>query len=711
MKEKQKKKKKSHIPVRMNILFFSVFLMFSILILRLGVMQIVQGEEYRREVEKKNVESVDFSVPRGEIYDRYYQKVVSNIPLKAVTFTPPTNPKPLELLEIAFKLDEYIEMDETDKKKVTSRDKKDLWLLLNDNGNDLVTEEELQNLSDKEIYQLKLDRITEENLETIDLNVAAIYIKLYRAMALTPTIVKKGVTEKEFALISENLDQLPGVDVTTDWDREKLYGKVMSTVLGSFGDMPLEEKDYYLAKGYSLSDRVGTSYIEELYEDVLRGTKSVVRTVTDKAGNVIETEVVSEGESGKDIVLTIDMEFQAMVEQIIEEEILKMKTYPYTDTLDKAFVVAMDPMTGEILALAGKQYNEEDEEFWEFSQGTFTQAFEMGSSIKGATMLAAYDAGVISIGSVYLDEIMYLPGGIIKSSVNRTAMGYVNDLKALERSSNVYMFKAILDMMDGTFVQRTKFTLDPDKMPMVRNYYAQFGLGVSTGIGFQNEETGIIADLDPAQLGNYIDIGIGQLDTYTPLQLAQYISTIANGGYRMKPMLIKEIREPDPEGLGNIVYQFQPEVLNKLTMDEKYIERVQQGLWQVTHGSQGTARGVFANEPYNAAGKTGSAETFHAESRQDAVNSTFVAYAPFVNPEIALAVVVPTAYTEKMLYPINQMIAQRVFRAYFELQQTRNISDDALDEYIPEDSDIIEDTEEKESEDNIPSTDETENEE
>jgi len=245
------------------------------------------------------------------------------------------------------------------------------------------------------------------------------------------------------------------------------------------------------------------------------------------------------------------------------------------------------------------------------------------------------------------------------------------------------MIKIILEIMNGRYVPNRLLYVDRDRIDLVRSYYAQFGLGIETGIGFPNEITGLKKDLDYNEAGNYLDIAIGQLDTYTPLQLAQYISTIANGGYRMRPMLVKEIRSPDPEGIGNIVYQIQPEVLNRLTMDEEFIKRTQEGLWQVTHGSRGTGRGFFGNEPYNPAGKTGSAESFL--NGKSTVNSTFVAFAPYENPEIAIAVVVPNAYTtKKSPYYINQQIARRVLRAYFDLKEQNPDTDDFLENYEPE---------------------------
>ncbi|MCU9613883.1 penicillin-binding protein 2 [Caldibacillus lycopersici] len=668
----------------MNILFFAVFLLFSILILRLGVLQIVQGEEYTNQVEQKDEISVDYSVPRGEIYDRNYQKVVYNIPQKAITYTPSKNPQPDDLLDVSKKLGQIIQMTDADKEKVTERDKKDIWLLENKNGDSLITKEEKEmlkdkKLSDSDIYQMKLDRITEEQLKSVDINVASIYRKLFNAVALTPTIVKNAdVTDEEFAYISENLADLPGVNITTDWDRKKTYDTALSTVLGNWSQgLPAEQLEYYESKGYNLNDRVGVSYIEELYEDVLRGTKSKVKTVTDKNNNVVDTKVISEGQSGKDLVLTVDMDLQVEVEKIIEEEIQKMKEYPNTDTLDRAFVVVMNPKTGEVLTLAGKQYTGNKKTPWyDYAHGTFTSAYESGSAVKGATVLTGYQTGVISPGDQLLDEVFNIKGTQVISSYK--VMGWIDDLTALERSSNVYMWKVAIAIMDGHYVSGQALPLNTDKIDLIRYYFSQFGLGTKTGIGFSEEIEGLKGAADV----NAFQIGIGQLDTYTPLQLAQYVSTIANGGYRMQPLLVKEIRNPDvnDNALGStIIEEMQPKVLNRIDMKSEWIEHVQEGFWRVTHGSQGTARSFFVNEPYDAAGKTGTAQSY--KDGKSTYNLSFVGYAPFDDPEIAISVIVPNAYYgSNQPYSISNVISQRVFRKYFELKEKRQNNDLENDE-------------------------------
>lgn len=657
--------------LRMNILFFMVFILFSILILRLGVVQILKGESYAAQADNTEVKAINLSVPRGKIYDKNHKLVVYNIPEKAITYTPPKNPQPGELLELAKKLDTFLSMNNKDIDKVTDRDMKDIWLLLHNNGENFITKKEeklykQEKLTDKDLYQLKLSRIKKSDLQGVDKNMAAIYRKLSTAIALTPSMIKnENVTEEEHAKVSENLENFPGVDVSTDWKRGRTYGDTFKNMLGKVTSadegIPAESVDSYMAKGYKLNDRVGISYIEELFEDVLQGQKEKIKTVTNQKGDVVDTEIVSEGQIGKDIVLTIDMEFQAQVEKIIQEELVNAIQKPHTDTLDTAFVVAMEPKTGRILSMSGKVYNRQSREFIDFTPGTFTYAFEQGSVVKGATVLTGYQTSVRDIGEFDYDAPLQIKG--TKQISSYANMGTISDLKALERSSNVYMWKTAIEILGAQYHPNQSLNMDSEKIETIRYYFNQYGLGVPTGIGFDNETAGIKGN----DVRNYFQIAIGQLDTYTPMQIAQYITTIANGGYRMKPQLVKEIREPAKNGdePGNVINEINPVVLNKVDMSAKMMKRVQQGFWLVTHGTQGTARGFFKDEPYNAAGKTGTSESY--KNGVKTWNLSFAGYAPFDDPDIAIAVIVPNAYRDGYAQPHSaaNIISQRVFRAYF----------------------------------------------
>ena len=267
------KKKKKLVPFRLNILFFLVFLLFSALILRLGVVQIVHGEKYQKEVEKTENMTVNTPVPRGKIYDRFNRIVVDNTPLNAITYTRAQGTSASEILEVAKDLAGYIKMDA---ENVTERDLKDYWLLTREKeAKALLTDKDMKKFKDEELddadlYQLQLDRISEEQLKSVtkdELEIVAIFREMNKGYTLTPQIVKnKDVTDEEYAVVSEHLEDLPGVDTTTDWERDYKFGSTLKSILGrtttAEEGLPREKLDYYVARGYNLNDRVGISYLE-----------------------------------------------------------------------------------------------------------------------------------------------------------------------------------------------------------------------------------------------------------------------------------------------------------------------------------------------------------------------------------------------------------------------------------------------------------------
>lgn len=687
----KKIKKKTHVPFRLNVLFFLVFVLFSVLILRLGVVQIVYGDDYSREVAKTEEVTVNNSVPRGKMYDRNFNLMVDNKPLDAITYTRNQGTKSSEMLETAQKLAKIINK-ETD--KVTERDKKDFWILKHPKlAEKKVTDKERKQveeglLEDKDLYQLQIKRITKKEYDSLskqELEELAIYREFTSGYALTPQIVKSDVQKEEFARVSENLDSLPGVGVTTDWDRSYPYGdKILKSVLGKVSSaeegLPSESLDYYLARDYSRNDRVGKSYIEMQYEDVLQGQKAKIRNITDKAGNIVDSEVVSAGQRGKDLVLSMDMDLQLATEKIIEDQLMAKKRMGNTKFLDRAFAVVLDPKTGDVLTMAGKQYARDPKtgkySIEDFALGNITTSYAMGSTVKGATVLTGYQQGAIQPNTYFYDTKLRIKNTKPKGSYKD--FGNINDLTALKVSSNVYMFRTAIAIGGGNYVPNQPLHINPQAFTTIRNSYAQFGLGVRTGIDLPNEMAGFKGmETTPGKL---LDLAIGQYDTYTPMQLAQYVSTIANGGNRMQPHIVKEIRDPVNENdkLGPIVKENSPVVLNRLPMKDEWINRVKSGFEKVTMEPGGTAYSYFGSKPYTVAGKTGTAQAFYDgpdrakySKPQDTMNITLVGYAPADNPEVAFAIVVPWAYQGHSGHTMNKDIGSAVLDEYFKLKQER----------------------------------------
>ncbi|PEE41001.1 peptidoglycan D,D-transpeptidase FtsI family protein [Bacillus pseudomycoides] len=697
MKRQTGKKQKTSISIRLNILFFCVFILFSAIIFQLGKVQIVDGETYKNQVEKNENATTSIPVPRGKIYDREGKPVVDNRALRTITYTRLKDVSSEDILKTAEDIANILEISEEEINKLTEVDKKDFWMQLNKKrAKEKITKQEEEKFRekgiegkelDKRIEELRRKRITEEELAELtpqDLQVLVIKNKMSSGYQMTPQIIKKDVTEQEYTRISENLAKFPGIDATVDWERNYVNGDLFRSVLGNITSaeegLPKEHLDSYLVRGYNRNDRVGKSYIEQRYEDVLHGTKKEVRNNIDKAGNVIQTDTVSKGKSGNNLTLTIDMELQKKVEESIEKNLKAFKSSE--PLLDRAFVVMMDPKTGQLLSMAGKRLIEKDgkAEVEDFALGNMVTSYELGSAVKGATLLTGYQTEAIQPGTQFYDTPMKFKGTRVKKSWNVSGFGNINDLRALQVSSNVYMFHTALQIAGVNYVPNSSLDIKQAAFDTMRYYFKQFGLGVPTGINLPNEITGQTRQKD-SQPGFLLDFSIGQYDTYTPLQLAQYISTIANDGYRMQPQIVQEIREQTTkkEEIGQVVQSIEPVVLNRVDVKSEYIDRVKEGFRWVFQEGDGTGVKYFQKAPYKPAGKTGTAQTVYGGDskigrnekgeRIECYNLTLVGYAPYDNPEIAFSVVVPWVHNDKS--GINSLIGKDILDIYFDLKKQR----------------------------------------
>lgn len=700
--ERPKVRLRKNISFRMNFLFFSIFILFSLLIFRLGYLQIVKSEDYVRALERTEEIAVNTSVPRGRIFDREGRILVDNLPKNAITYTKMSTTTSNEMLEIAEELAQLIEKNTN---RITLGDKRDFWILKNSEEafNKVTAEERRAILNDRSlskreqqraVTRLTRERITEEELNSFtkeDLEVLAIYREMMSGYAFSPQVIKSGdVTPEEFAMVSERLSDFPGVNTTTDWERvRKSSNTILGTTTNPNEGIPKSHLNYYLARDYSRNDRVGRSFFEYYYEELLQGQKTVVKNIKDRTGKVIEIKTVQEGMPGKDLVLTIDTELQVALEKIVSDKLLQLKSGPNSRYLDRAFLVMLDPNNGEVLSLVGKQVVRNREtgrfEIRDYSFGTFTTRYEMGSTVKMATLLAGYEHGAATVGETKIDEALKFRGDGIKGSIfNRSAFTRIpmNDIEAIGRSSNVYMFKIAMGIGGSSYGgYNSVLRVNLDAFEKLRSSYSALGLGTTTGIDLPGEVGG-----KPGKNVSYslLDLSIGQYDTYSPLQLAQYVATIANGGYRIAPHVLKEIREPSPDGktLGPLVQEAEPRVLNRIPNTDREIEQVKRGMYYTYYGARGTARGLFDGKPYDAAGKTGTSETYgydvETKTGQSTVSLAHVGFAPYDKPEIAYAVLIPHISTGRYTYANNE-IAYDAVDKYFELKAKKAELEDAQD--------------------------------
>ena len=668
---------KETVEKRYNILIIVICIIMFILGSNLFIIQVVKHDFYTQKVEQLSQNIVtSTSTPRGRIYDRNGEIIVDNEAVKVIFYKKPSGITTKEEIEIAYKVADMISLDY---KQLSSKNLKKFWILNNKEESDkLITEEEWQQLEERkitstDIENLKIERIDEQldDYEEIDLKAAYIYYLMNVGYSYDEKVIKKeDVTDKEYALIAENVNNLKGFDVRLDWNRVYPYGDVFKTILGSVSTnetgIPYELKDYYLDLGYSLNDRVGISYLEYQYESILKGKKTVYQILDDGTRKIID-----EGSRGNDIVLTIDIKLQKEVEKILEEEVLKGKEYPNTKYYNRSFVIISDPNTGEILAMAGKQVVEKDGKYevYDYTPGIVTTPVTAGSIVKGASHAVGYKTGALKIGEKRYDSCIKIADTPLKCSW--TNLGNIDDIGALKYSSNVYQFYTAINVGKGNYSYDSKLSIDPEAFNIYRETFNQFGLGVKTGIDLPVESLGYTSD--STLPGHLLDFSIGQFDTYTPIQLSQYINTIANGGYRIQPHLLKAVYKPTKDGLTDLLYETDTIVLNKVDLEEKYIDRIQEG-FRANMVSSGL--GVnFVNTKYNAAGKTGTSESFIDTDGDGAVDkqtmsNTFGAYAPYDNPKVSFVIVSPDIFykeTSTSRAPINRNISYRISSKYFEM--------------------------------------------
>lgn len=672
------KEMKVTIEKRYNVLIAIISVLILALFSNLFYLQVIKAEDSKLKLEKLQKTIVyGPTAPRGRIYDRNHNLLVDNVPNKTIVYKKQKGITTSRELELSYELADLIEVPYT---KLTDEMKRVFYLKNHESElKSRITEEEWQALEERrlrasDIESKKKERITEEELASLterDLEASYIYALMNKGYSYTEKIIKQeNVSDFEYAVISEREAELSGVMTQISWERSYPYGNLFRTILGSVSTnesgIPLELKDHYLKEGYELTDRVGTSYLEYQYDSYLKGLKDQYEVY--QTG---EKVLVKEGTRGNDLVLTIDIELQKRVEEILEQELVKTKQEPNTKFYNRSFVVIADPKTGEILAMAGKQIIEKSGsyEFVDFTPGITTSPVVVGSAVKGASHIVGYNSGVLTIGEKRYDSCIKLAGAPEKCSWKN--LGWVDDIRALRLSSNIYQFYTAMKVAGYQYSYNMPFKASHEAFELYRSTFAQFGLGVKTGIDLPIESLGYHGTSEVG--GLLLDFAIGQYDTYTPIQLSQYIGTIANNGTRLQPVLLKAVYSSLEEPFTSSLFEQQPIVLNQVDTKPEYLERVKLGFQEVMkYGGTGSR---FIDLRYRPAGKTGTSQSF-VDSDHDGkidtetISNTFVAYAPYEDPKVTFTVVSPDIYysltDSSYESTVNKRISALVSQAYFE---------------------------------------------
>ena len=655
------------------VLLISIYLVIGC---RLFNLQILKNSEYNDKLAmatEKTIEST--SAPRGRIYDRNHKLLVDNEGIKTIYYKKQNGITTKEEIELAYEVSNNIDIDYS---KIDDNKLKDFYYKSHyKECRKKITDEEWdlynkRKLNDKNIDKLIYERLDDEISEYTDSDkkAAYIYYLMNKGYSYAEKVIKNSdVTDAEYAYISENIDNLKGFNTKLDWERVYLYGDTFKSILGNVSSntqgIPSELSKEYLKRGYTLDDRVGISYLEYQYEDYLRGTKAKYRLLSDNS-----YELVSEGKRGNDIVLTIDIELQKYLEEVLSNEVLNAKGEPGTQYYNRSFAIVSDPNTGEILAMAGKQAVLKDGYYQivDYTPGIVTLPVTPGSVVKGASMMVGYKYGAIDIGTVLNDECIKIKDTPLKCSWQ--TMGPIDDVYALQNSSNVYQYKIAIKVGNGSYEYNQGLALDESAFDKYREMYAEFGLGEKTGIDLPVESLGFMGK---SRLpGHLLDFSIGQYDTYTPIQLSQYINTIANNGVRLKPYLLKEVYKPSDSGdtFGSLIYKANVTELGKLSVEKKYIDRVREGFSAVV--TRGLGYGYMGNYT-NSAGKTGTSQSFidtdgDGKVDTETITSSFVGYSPSDNPKMSIVVVSPDiSVPDSTTYGVTRNISAQVVNKYFEL--------------------------------------------
>ena len=665
------------IPIRLNLLFAIVILLFLTIIGRLLYMQVLHKDFYENKLASASQTRVTMGSARGEIYDATGKPLVQNTVKQVVSFTRSNKMTAADLKDISKKLLTYVTVTSPE---LTDRQMADYYLAdaeaykktVEALPKDKRFDSDGNQLSEAQLYNNAAESITSDQLNYSEDEKKVIYLfNQLNAVGnfATGNIQTDPLSDTQVAVIASASKELPGISISTSWDRKVLetsLSSIVGTVSSEKSGLPAEEVDAYLKKGYSLNDRVGTSYLEKQYEEVLQGKRTVKEIHLDKHGDMESVENIEEGSKGKNIKLTIDLAFQDSVDSLLKSYFNSELANGGAKYSEGVYAVALNPKTGAVLAMSGIKHNLETGELTPDSLGTVTNVFVPGSVVKAATISSGWENGVLSGNQTLTDQPIVFQGSAPINSWYTPYYGSfpVTAVEALEYSSNAYMVQTALGMMGQTY--QPEMTVKTNQlesaMGKLRATFGEYGLGVSTEIDLPDESTGFIPQ--KFDLANYLTNAFGQFDNYTPMQLAQYVATIANNGVRLAPHIVEGIYDNnDKGGLGELIQAINTKEINKVNISESDMAILHQGFYQVSHGTSPltTGRAFSDGATVSISGKTGTAESYVAGG-QEANNTNAVAYAPTENPQIAVAVVFP--HNTNLTKNVGPAIARDIINLY-----------------------------------------------
>ena len=642
--------------IRYNILTAITYIVGIILLAQLFNLQIVHGEEYRETSNSRLTRESVVKAARGEIKDRTGISLVTTDTGYSVEIYSTKvddvglNSSIEKLIEILEKnKDEFIDnfpLTVNPYKFVYEDENKQReWK----KGNDID-----ENSSAEQTFNFFKNKykITTEDVELARKIMAVRYEISRNGYSTTKSVtIAKDISNESAVQIREQNAKLAGMNVVTEPTVKYTSGNLASHVLGYVA--AINEQEYETRKEtYRNDDVIGKSGIQYVFEEYLKGTDGIKQVDMTVDGAITNEYISEEAMSGSDIILTIDANLQKVAEDALETNIKNIKKGKYGEKndADAGAVVVMNVNTGEVLALASyPDYNPAkfSEEYTEDNSGRYTNRAisstqPPGSTFKMAVATAALEEGIITPTKLVNDVGIYPYGDRQACWYYRSygrGHGYLNVTQALKYSCNYFFY----DM---------GYKLGIDK---ITEYAGKYGLGKRTGIELEGEEQGIVArkELGEEESGGWyisdtLSASIGQsYNSFTPIQMARYISMIANGGKNVDVSIVKSILRPDGSEISkDEIEKFSDNKLNTenelkedLKISKKNLEAIKKGMKGVTSESGGTAYSYFADLDMTIAGKTGSAQT----GVGDEAHGWFAGFAPYNDPEIAVVVFIEKA--------------------------------------------------------------------
>ncbi len=683
---------------RFNILGIIIVLIFALIVYQLVNIQLIQGENYFNQSQSINLKSRTILAERGNILDRYGVPIATNSSsFSLLLMTTGTTVE--QLNEILLKLSKILEKNGDSYKNSFTK-----YLTYNpiEFGSAIAKSKDrikvLRNVtvypfkgfdqasSAKDVFNYLKDtafKIDKKYSDEEAYKIMTLRFEIMGYNSLNPVIAEM-ISNATVAEVEERIDEFPGALIDAVPSRKYVDADYAAHLIGYVRTVSENDLIKHADEGYNMNDIIGKSGIELTAEGYLRGTNGYRRIEIDDNG---KTKIISEEavKPGSDVVLTIDMRLQKAAMDSLEKNIPIIKQRKNSQNHKDAYagaVVALDVKTGDVLALASypsydpsifladasdKEAQKAISALYDAINTTTSEynratkgIYAPGSTYKPLVGIAGLEENVINPYEKYFDKGYVQYGDILLKSIEyrtyKGGLGWVNMIQAIQKSSNPYFY--VLGNKVG--------------INNIVKWATKFGLGHKTGIEL-DESMGNISsrefkakvDPDPWTETNTAQSAIGQLyNSFTPIQLANYTATIANGGKRFKPHVIKRVIKYD----GSIVTETKPEY-EILPVKKENMAIIQEGMKAVANSEDpgGTASSAFVDLlPIKVAGKTGTAETGNEANHSS--NALFICYAPADNPEIAVAVVVERGVLGAYTAPI----ACDVLKQYFDIKGVQN---------------------------------------